>query len=114
MQPLKAVKKILCLAHIPHAGIMKTYELLRSLYFWPGMYNDEKQLILVCGPCTKNAVSLPKNPRPTAALSAHFGPPMACVGVDLFYFGGKSHLVYVDRWSGYPFFHICHLLRLLL
>ena len=34
---------------------------------------------------------------PTLAL-------MACVGVDLFEFGGKSHLVCVDRWSGYPLF----------
>ena len=60
--PLKAVKEVLCLAHLPHAGITKTYELLRSLYFWPGMYNDAKQLILACGPCTKNAVSLPRIP----------------------------------------------------
>ena len=102
--PLKAVKEVLRLAHLSHAGIMKTYELLCSLYFWPGMYNDVKQLILACGPLTKNAVSLTKNPRSTAPPSAHFGPLMACVGVDLFDFGGKSHLVCVDRWSGYPLF----------
>ena len=60
------------------------------------MYNDVKQLISACGPCLKNAVSLPKNPMSTAPPSAHFGPPMACVGVDLFDFGGKSHLVCVD------------------
>ena len=66
------------------------------------MFNDMKQLILACGPCAKNAVSLPKNPRSTAPPSAHFGPPVACVGIYLFDFGGKSHLVCVDRWSGYP------------
>lgn len=38
--PVKSVKDILQLAHIPHAGMTKTYELLRSLYFWPGMFYD--------------------------------------------------------------------------
>ena len=102
--PLKAVKEVIRLAHLPHAGITKIYELLCSLYFWPGMFNDVKQLILACGPCAKNAISLPKNPHSIAPPSAHFGPPMACVGVDLFDFGGKSHLVCVDRRSGYPLF----------
>ena len=37
--PLKVVKDVLKMAHLPHADIKKTYELLRSLYFWPGMYN---------------------------------------------------------------------------
>ena len=74
VQPLKAVKEILRLAHLPHARITKSYELLRSLYFWPGMHNDVKHLISASGSCMKNAVSLPKNPRSTASPSAHFGP----------------------------------------
>ena len=92
--PLKAVKDVLKMAHLLHAGITKIYELLCSLYFWPGMYNDVKQLISACGPCSKNAVSLPKNPRSTAPPSAHFSPPMACVGFDFFDFWGKSNLVF--------------------
>ena len=60
--PRKAVDEVIRMAHLPHAGITKTYELLRPLYFWPGMFNDVKQLISACGPCAKNAVSLPKNP----------------------------------------------------
>ena len=87
--PLKAVKEVMRLAHLPHAGITKTYELWRSLYFWPGMFIDVKQLISSCGSCAKIAVSLPKNRRSTALPSAHFEPPMACVGVDLFDFGVK-------------------------
>ena len=78
--PLKAVKEVMRLAHLPHAGITKTYELLRSLYFWPGMFNDVKQVISACGPCTKNAVSLPKNPRSTALPSVHFGPRWPALG----------------------------------
>ena len=72
--PHKAVKEVLRMAHLPHAGITKTYELLRSLYFWPGMYNDVKQFILACGPCAKNAVHCPRilipqrHPLPTLDL----------------------------------------------
>ena len=40
----------------------------------------------------------------TAPPSASFGPPMAQVGVDLFDYGGKKHLICVDRWSGFPLF----------
>lgn len=55
--PIKAVKEILRLAHIPHPAITKTYELLHSLYFWPGMYSDVKQLISACGSSARHAVS---------------------------------------------------------
>ena len=37
---IAAVKNILSLAHSTHSGIFKTYELCRSMYFWPGMFND--------------------------------------------------------------------------
>ena len=43
--PIKAVKDILRLARIPHTRITKTNEFYRSLYFWPGMFNDVKQMI---------------------------------------------------------------------
>ena len=101
--PLKAVNEILRVAHLPHAGITKTYGMSCCFCCTSGR---AWQLISVsaCGPSMKNAVLLPKNPRSTAPPFAHFGPPMACVGVDLFDFGGKSHLVCVDRWSGYPLF----------
>ena len=29
---------------------------------------------------------------------------MAQVGLDLFDFGGKKHLICVDRWSGFPLY----------
>ena len=31
---------------------------------------------------------------------------MQHIGLDLFSFGGKSFLICVDHWSGYPLFHI--------
>ena len=63
-------------------------------------------MISSCWPCSLNSPSLPKNPRSTLPPSSHLGPPMAHVGVDLFDFSGKSHLVCVDRWSGNPMFAV--------
>ena len=40
--PIAAVQNILALAHSTHSGISKTNELCRSMYFWPGMFNDIK------------------------------------------------------------------------
>ena len=41
----------------------------------------------------------------TAPPLRHFGYPMQQVGLDLFSFGGKSFLICVDHWSGYPLYH---------
>ena len=102
--PKRAVKKILSAVHISHIGVNKTYDLCRALYFWPGMINDIKQMIAGCVPCSVNRPSLPKNERISAQPSSYLGPPMGHVGVDLFDFGGKQHLICVDQWSGYPLF----------
>ena len=102
--PLQAAKKILPLLHVSHIGMNKTYDLCRSMYFWPSMFNDVKQMTSQCWPCNIHRPSQPKNPRSTQPPSTYFGPPMSHVGLDLFEFGGKQHLVCVDQWSGYPMF----------
>ena len=102
--PKGAVKKNLPLVHTSHIGMTKTYELCRSLYFWPGMFNDIRQMICQCTPCSVNRSSQPKNPRSTQPPSSQLGPPISHVGLDLFDFGGKQHLICVDHWSGYPMF----------
>ena len=43
--PNNANKKVLTILHISHAGVNRMYEKARSLYFWPGMLNDVKQLV---------------------------------------------------------------------
>ena len=50
--------------------------------------------------------SQPANPMITAPPSHHLGYPMQHVGLDLFSFGGKSFLMCVDHWSGYPLYHV--------
>ena len=49
--PKKAVPKVLKMLHSGHCSITKTYEMARSLYYWPGMYNDIVQMTQSCAVC---------------------------------------------------------------
>ena len=42
----------------------------------------------------------------TEPPSAAFGAPMAHVGLNLFDFAGKKHIICVDRWLGFPLYKI--------
>ena len=96
--------KILPLVHFSHIGLNKSYDLWCSLYFWPRMFNDIRQMILQYRPSNVHRPSQPKNPRSTLPPSSYLGPPMSHMGLDLFEFGGKQHLICVDHWTGYPMF----------
>ena len=95
--PFQATKKILPLLHVSHIRMNKTYDLCHSMYFWPGMFNNIKQMVSQCRPCNINRPSQPKNPRIIQPPSTFLVPPMGHVGLDLFEFGGKQHLVCVDQ-----------------
>ena len=98
------VKPILQLLHASHSGMNKTLVLARSLYYWPGMVNDVKQLISRCTACARVQPSQPFTPMVTSPPSSHLGYPMQHVGLDLFSYGNKQHLICVDHWSGYPLY----------
>ena len=102
--PLKGVKSILKLLHVSHVGVNKTYDLASSLYYWPGMLNDIKQLIEGCEACSKARPSQLKNIRSTEPPSSSLGPPLSHVGLDMFEFRGNQHIMCVDQWSGYPLY----------
>ena len=100
--PQPAIKAILHCLHFSHNGFFKTYEYARQMYYWPGMSNDIRQLISACIQCSKLLPSQPQNPMSTAPPSSYLGPLMQQVGLDLFDLGGKSYLICVDQWSGFP------------
>ncbi|MEL6359074.1 MAG: DDE-type integrase/transposase/recombinase, partial [Bacteroidota bacterium] len=102
--PVPAIKDILKYLHLSHSGYTKTYELARQLYYWPGMVNDIKQLVASCSACQRLQASQPKNPMITDPPSSYLGPPFCHVGLDLFSFAGKTHLICVDQWSGFPLY----------
>ena len=91
--PIKGVKPILKLLHVLHVGVNKTYDMARSLYYWPGMLNDIKQLKKGCESCAKSRPSQPKNLRSTEPPSS----TLSHVGLDMFELGGNQHIVCVDQ-----------------
>ena len=93
--PLKGVKSILKLLHVSHVGVKKTYDFARSLYYWPGMLNDIKQLIDGCEACSMSRPSQLKNVRSTEPPFSTLGPPLSHVGLGMFEFGGNQHNVCV-------------------
>ena len=90
---------ILRVLHVPHAGIVKTRQSAKSLYYWPGMYNEVKQMIEKCTACQNMLPSQQLEPMLEPKASA----PMSDVGVDLCDIAGRTWLIMVDRYSGYPF-----------
>ena len=68
------------------------------------MSNDIRTMIDNCYQCQERRPSQQHNPHTMALLSAAFGAPMAHVFLNLFDFGGKKHLNFVDRWSGFPLY----------
>ena len=97
--PVGAIKPILHLLHNSHSGMNKTITLARGLYYWPGMINNIKQLISSCNVCVRVQPSQPFNPMVTPPPSSHLGYPTQHVGLDLFTYGNKQHLICVDHWS---------------
>ena len=102
--PKNAVKAVLPFVYIADIGMNKTCELCRSLYFWPGMFKVIKQMITQRKLFNVYKPFQPKNPRSTLPPSSYLGPSMSHVGLDLFDFCGKQHLIFVDHWSEYPMF----------
>ena len=74
------------------------------LYYWPGMTNDIRTFVESCKQCFRRLPSQQHNPTSTSPPSESYGAPMAHVGLDLFAFGGKQHLLCVDKWSGFPLY----------
>ena len=97
--PPDARRDILRLLHLPHTGIVKTYENARQKYFWPTMKNDIKQVISSCSACLEHLPSQQQEP----LQQSHSEEPMERVDMDFFSLAGQDWLVMVDRFSGYPF-----------
>ena len=82
--------------HTGHLGVSKTLERAKDNLFWPGMSKDITEHVLQCAICLKHRDSNAKEP-----LIPHEFPdrPYQKIGVDLFHFDGKEHLLTVDYYS---------------
>ena len=72
--------------------------------YWPGMTNDIEEMLAKCPTCAKFKPRNKKEP-----LMPHDVPdrPWSKIGADIFFFGGRPHLVVVDYFSKYP--EVCRL-----
>ncbi len=98
--PRRARKRILELLHRPHAGVVKTQQAARQLYYWPGMSAAVSDAVEKCELC---AAVLPSKSLVAALAPITASQPMQAVGLDLFHSWGRDFLIMVDRYSGYPF-----------
>ena len=90
--------------HTGHLGVSKTLERAKDNLFWPGMSKDITEHVLQCAICLKQRDSNAKEP-----LIPHEFPdrPYQKIGVDLFHYAGKEHLLTIDYYS--RFFEIDYL-----
>ena len=95
--PADARPSILEQLHMPHAGIGKTRQLARQLYYWPGMSIAISNKIENCVLCQTLRPSLHEVSQQHPQAEA----PMHSLSVDLFSWAGKDYLVTVDRFSYY-------------
>jgi hypothetical protein len=99
--PRQARRAILAALHASHSGYVKTMELARQTFFWPGMANEIRQFVARCPACV--GVLASQTAEPLASMRATAEYPMQAVATDLFESASKSFLVMVDRFSGMPF-----------
>jgi hypothetical protein len=99
--PQGARAAMLQVLHRSHAGVAKTAEAARQLYFWPKMNDQIKDMIDACERCQfyKSSKQKQEQIQQTPFKDLY---PMAEVGADLFEAGKHHFLIVVDRYSGFP------------
>ena len=86
-----------------HLGYNKTYEKMRSQFYWKGMGVDIKDFVRTCAPCQSRKTPQPKRSGEMQLFSAT--RPFEVVGVDLLgpltrtTSGNKHIVVILDRFS---------------
>jgi transposase InsO family protein len=98
--PAAARPELLRRLHLSHSGLVKTRKQCRQEYFWPSMNADIEALINNCEACLSTRPSLTSEPFAPDSPAPH---PMFALGLDLADFQGRTYLIIVDRFSGYPF-----------
>ena len=102
--PISAIKPIMSRLYAGHAGQEKTLKLAQQLYYWQNMTNDIKSIIDNCSECQERRPKQQSKPRVTNPPSSAYGASMAHVGLDLFDYAGKKHIICIDKWSGFPLY----------
>ena len=88
-----------------HLGIDKTYDKIRSRYFWPNMYKDVVNHLQKCDPCNSRKLRKQQAPLGDMPMPKY---PFEIVGIDTCgpYIesgdGNRYVIVIMDHYSGWP------------
>ena len=93
---------ILAKLHSSHQGIEKTKRRAKQTVFWPGITSDVTNVVDGCLSCQEHRPSQQKEPLLSDPLPKY---PFQETAADLFEYGTKVYLVYVDRLSGWTCVH---------
>lgn len=92
-----ALQPIVCRwLHRPHLGIEKTLAKARSLYFWPNMTEQIKELILGCVVCETFRRNNAKEPLRQDDVPEY---PFQVIGIDIFEYAGRYYISLIDAYS---------------
>ena len=97
--PKMCRKEVLEVLHRPHTGQAKTKQNVKSLYYWPGMYNDVKRVTEQCDQCREYLRSQSNEPLQQTVAERGF----QMVSCDLFDALNQKFLLVADRYSGMVF-----------
>ena len=98
--PPLAKPSVLHFLHRGHPGWKRMLSHAKSIFFWPGMANDLKNLASRCDACVKMTASKPRQTTSSPDVSTG---PMQKIGIDLFQFETNHFMVVVDDFSSYIF-----------
>ena len=88
-----------------HMGIDKTHYLLRSRYYWPGMYKDVAEHLDICDSCKVRKIKEQRAPMQEAYIPQY---PFQCIGIDTTGpfpesdYGNSYIIVLIDHFTGWP------------
>ena len=97
--PTGCRKDVLEKLHLSHGGMTRLYNTARSIYYWPGMKNNIRQVVDSCIKCQLHRPKLPND----ALIPTIASMPMEMTSADLFQVDQAHYLLLVDRYSGFPF-----------
>ena len=96
--PTSARPEVLRNLHHAHQGILKTMQLAKQSFYWPGMTSAITALVNSCEKCQ---VLRPSQHEAVVQRLPKMTKPMHLVSLDLLDYQGASHLIMVDNYSGY-------------
>ena len=102
--PASLGKEVLQQLHASHQGQERTLRRARQIVYWPNISNDIRNIVPSCKACAEHLPSLQAQPIQQEVQPSR---PFESVSSDLFHVAGKTFLLLVDRFSGWPIVADC-------